>query len=324
MTFRTISTLKALSLAWGLITPRRRDDNQATTLTPFWCRGRILNKMSDQSQSEAEAYHSMVAGLASRWPALTLEMFNLTKPVESTPEPWPADWPIPLPPEPLVCGNGDLTIHLTGELLPNFPIDDYERKIGQASGQITLMINSPGGCADVGLRLYRALARKPARQITANVVGLCGSAATYGLMAAGERNILEGSTIFVHRNSSAVYGDADQLRKSADDLDAMLPEVRALYCRWCPPLLVARWLSGGDHLFDATQACAAGIGTDVIKADSPPILQGGELKPQPTAPPDDPDFEVKELARDLLWRVRALCKSKTSFEQVLAEFGGAK
>jgi len=165
---------------------------------------------------------------------------------------------------------GGLSIVVEGELLPDFPVEHYVEAIRKASGTISIRLNCPGGDLLAALEIHTALLAAGPDRVEILVAGLCGSAATVILAAGGDRRrILQGSKLWVHSPSDCCWGNAGELRRAADALEALLPKMRQIYGRICDRSLVEKWLDGSDHLFDAAAALSSGLGTEIVEPITP-------------------------------------------------------
>jgi len=93
---------------------------------------------------------------------------------------------------------------------------------------ITVYINSPGGDVTTGMALYNLLASKRDK-ITVEVLGIAASIASVIALAGKELVMDEGSYYMIHNPWSVAWGEADELRKTADVLDKMRGELINLY-----------------------------------------------------------------------------------------------
>ncbi len=165
--------------------------------------------------------------------------------------------------------GGGLCLTVDGEILNDFPVEDYTSAIRRARGVLTVRINSTGGDLKNALAVHDALLAAGADRVECLVVGAAGSAASVILAAADRRRVVAGSRLWVHRPTTIAWGDADQLRKVANELETMMPRMIEAYSRICNRSLVCQWLSGGDHFFDANEALRVGLATEV-EAMTPP------------------------------------------------------
>lgn len=88
----------------------------------------------------------------------------------------------------------------------------------QNVSEIAVYINSYGGEVAEGLAIYNALKRHKAK-ITTYCDGFAASIASVIFMAGDERIMNESSLLMIHNAWSVVEGNAEQLRKQADDLE---------------------------------------------------------------------------------------------------------
>lgn len=85
---------------------------------------------------------------------------------------------------------------------------------------IDVYINSYGGEVAEGLAIYNALKRQKAK-ITTHIDGFACSIASVIFMAGDERIMPDTSLLMIHNPWTWVKGNANDLRKQADDLDKM-------------------------------------------------------------------------------------------------------
>lgn len=83
---------------------------------------------------------------------------------------------------------------------------------------INLYVNSPGGSVFEGIAIHNMLKRHPARVI-AHVDALAASIASVIIMAADEIRMPGNSMLMIHNAWTFAIGNANELRKQADDLD---------------------------------------------------------------------------------------------------------
>lgn len=105
----------------------------------------------------------------------------------------------------------------------------FRDQLAEAGGKdIELHINSNGGDVMEANSIYSLLSQYDGK-ITAYVDGMCYSAAVLILMAADERIMAKGSTMLVHNAWTVAVGNANELRKAADDLDALMNANRQVF-----------------------------------------------------------------------------------------------
>jgi len=94
--------------------------------------------------------------------------------------------------------------------------------------EIMLRINSPGGDVMDGLTITNYLMQHPAH-ITVRVEGQAASIASVIMMAGDERIMGVGTTVFVHDPLTIAFGDAEDMRKIADELDTIRDGILEVY-----------------------------------------------------------------------------------------------
>lgn len=93
---------------------------------------------------------------------------------------------------------------------------------------INVCINSYGGEVAEGLAIYNALRNHPAT-VTTRCDGFACSAASVVFMAGDNRIMNEASLLMIHNAWTSARGNAEELRKQADDLDTISKTVAKAY-----------------------------------------------------------------------------------------------
>ena len=106
----------------------------------------------------------------------------------------------------------------------------FAQKLGEIpEGQtIELHINSDGGSVKEGVAIYNQLRQKSNRKVGI-VDGVAHSVAFLILQACDERKMCLGTTALIHNMWMYCCGNANQLRKYADDLDDMMEANRQVF-----------------------------------------------------------------------------------------------
>lgn len=94
--------------------------------------------------------------------------------------------------------------------------------------QINLFINSTGGEVFEGTAMANMLRRHPAK-VTAVIDGFACSIASVIAMAADEVHMPRNAMFMIHNMWTWAVGNADELRKMADDMDKMMEANRTIY-----------------------------------------------------------------------------------------------
>jgi ATP-dependent protease ClpP protease subunit len=98
---------------------------------------------------------------------------------------------------------------------------------------IELHINSLGGSVKEGVAIYNQLRQKKCKEIVAYVDGFAYSVASLILQAADRRIVGLGTSLLIHNAWLTVSGNAEDLRKAADDLDVLMESNRKVYLEKC-------------------------------------------------------------------------------------------
>lgn len=115
------------------------------------------------------------------------------------------------------------TIPISGVIGYDISANDIRDQLDAAKGDaVKCEISSPGGLAFAGIEIYNVL-KNYKGEISTHLMGLAGSAATYVAMAApAERRTAEANAVFaIHNAQGGACGDQNDLRKTADILDAL-------------------------------------------------------------------------------------------------------
>lgn len=102
-------------------------------------------------------------------------------------------------------------------------------KLG-ANDELTVRINSPGGNFFEGNAIHNYLRTIKAKVIV-RVDGVAASAASIVAMAGDRIEMPENAMLFIHNPWVVAAGDAQTMRKAADDLDQMRDSASATYLR---------------------------------------------------------------------------------------------
>lgn len=94
---------------------------------------------------------------------------------------------------------------------------------------IELHINSYGGSVKEGVAIYNQLKQKKCKEIVAYVDGFAYSIASVIMQAADRRIMGLGTSLLIHNMWLRVEGNAEDLRKAADDLDVLMESNRQIY-----------------------------------------------------------------------------------------------
>jgi len=196
--------------------------------------------------------------------------------------------------------------------------------------QLDARINSGGGYVFDGIAIYNAIARHPAHT-TMHIEGIAASIASVIPMAGDEIKIYEGTRMMIHKPWSFAMGDADDMRKEGDILDALQSDILDLYeARTGKERKdLTEWMDA-ETWFGAKEAVDKGFADEMVPAKRKAMARSAYLnfyqnKPQDIQPDDDlPDVrEFEQLLRDgeglsiaQAKRIAALSKKQFALREV--------
>lgn len=106
---------------------------------------------------------------------------------------------------------------------------DVKEVLDEVQGKdLNIYVNSGGGSVFGGMAIYNMLKRHQGKK-TVYVDGLAGSIASVIALAGDEVIIPATAYMMIHKPWSGVYGNADDMRKMADDLDRIQEGILNVY-----------------------------------------------------------------------------------------------
>lgn len=125
-----------------------------------------------------------------------------------------------------------------------------------ANGDVELYINSQGGDVFEAMQIYNALRRHSRNHsVSVYVDGLSASAASYLMFGGSELFVPKNATIMIHKPTTFVWGNADELRTSANALDVIQASIESIYTDNAKSISAVQirhlvdattWMSGSD------------------------------------------------------------------------------
>lgn len=94
--------------------------------------------------------------------------------------------------------------------------------------KLEVIINSPGGSIFEGLEMYHAI-KAYAGDSETIVAGVAASMASIVMLATKKTSIAKGSTVMIHNPLTFVYGNANDMRETAEVLDTIREELVSIY-----------------------------------------------------------------------------------------------
>jgi ATP-dependent Clp endopeptidase proteolytic subunit ClpP len=147
---------------------------------------------------------------------------------------------------------------------------DELKALPESVSTIDLHVNSPGGDVYEAIAIMNSLRQHPAKVVT-TVDGFAASSAGFIAVGASDELIVaENAEIMAHLPWSVMVGDANEMRKMADDLDRIGKNIASIFVaraggtldEWMAILTDETWWS-------AEEAVEAGIADRVLKSSKP-------------------------------------------------------
>lgn len=157
-------------------------------------------------------------------------------------------------------------ILIYGEIGWDVTASSVREQLERAEGEdVTVHIDSPGGDAYEGLAMMNALRLYPG-DITTRIEGMAASAASIVAAGAGGRvEILKHAEIMVHEAWVFTSGNADDMVKTAQDLERVSENIATVYAdRTGKTVEECRDIMRAETWFTAEEAVAFGLADEVI------------------------------------------------------------
>jgi ATP-dependent protease ClpP protease subunit len=137
---------------------------------------------------------------------------------------------------------------------------DFNDQLSGIDGPIDLFINSPGGEIFDGISIFNQLLRH--QDVSVFIDGIAASAASFIAQAAspGKLGMAKNAKMMVHNGQAFAAGDAAELRKMAELLDAETANIASIYAdRSGRPAGDFLTMMANESWLSATQACDEGL-----------------------------------------------------------------
>jgi ATP-dependent protease ClpP protease subunit len=206
----------------------------------------------------------------------------------------------------IVNEDGGLRVNIYDEIGPwGVNASDFVREfsaLDPGSKAVHVHINSPGGDVYDGLAIYQTLKASPAK-VTVHVDGLAASAASFIAMAGDEVIMGRNARMMIHDASTMIYGNAQDLRETAEWLDEESDNIADIYAQraggkatdWRGTMRAEKWYSANEAVaagladaIDGADAKMASVATSVFRTPDGPA--------QPVNQESDLDFDSIALA----------------------------
>lgn len=155
---------------------------------------------------------------------------------------------------------------------------DLAKEIGDLNGKaLTVRINSYGGEVAEGLAIYNLL-KSYEGEVTTICDGFACSAASVVFMAGTKRIMPRSSLLMIHNAWTWASGDADDLRKAADDLEKITqPSVEIYTSVSNLDADEIKAMMDAETWIDADEALGYGFATEISEETAMQSLEDGIL-----------------------------------------------
>lgn len=132
---------------------------------------------------------------------------------------------------------------------------------------IDVYINSYGGSVSQGFAIYNQLKNHPAK-VTTVCSGFACSIASIIFLAGDERIMQDASLLMIHNPFCMTMGNANELRKQADDLDKMAQVSVDIYCEVTGlDEKTIKDMMDKETWITSKEACELGFATNQVKEE---------------------------------------------------------
>lgn len=152
----------------------------------------------------------------------------------------------------------------------------FAQGLSQFSGDITMRINSPGGLVSEGIAIFN-LAIASGRKVNVHIDGIAGSIASVIAMAGDEIAIAENAFFFLHDPLNFSGGNAEELRRQADELDLIRPALVSAYMRHANDETKVKELMESESYVSASEALALGLASSITNVSAMAALHSGKM-----------------------------------------------
>jgi ATP-dependent protease ClpP protease subunit len=137
---------------------------------------------------------------------------------------------------------------------------EFNTQLDGIDGPIDLYLNSPGGEIFDGISIYNQLLRH--QDVSVYIDGIAASAASFIAQAAspGKLGMAKNAKMMIHNGQAFAAGDAGDLRKMAELLDAETANIASIYAdRTGRPAADFLAMMDSETWLSAQQACSEGL-----------------------------------------------------------------
>lgn len=141
------------------------------------------------------------------------------------------------------------------------------RQLREITGDVTVMINSPGGSYFEGASIYNLLRQHDGR-VTVKIIGLAASAASVIAMAGDEVLIGDLASIMIHNCWSIVIGDRNVLQHESESMGQLDAAMAGVYAARAgvDQAEAAEWMDN-ETWWTGSSAVEAGLADAILETD---------------------------------------------------------
>ena len=218
------------------------------------------------------------------------------------------------------------TLFLNGTIAENSWFDDdvtpklFRDELMAGSGDITVWLNSPGGCCVAAAQIYNMLMDYKG-SVTVKIDGIAASAASVIAMAGTKVLMSPVSTMFIHNPMTVALGNSDEMQKAIEMLQEVKESIINAY-------EIKTGLSRAklSRLMDAETWMDANKAVELGFADG--ILQREEQSSDVPAPTASMMYSRANVVNSLMEKIAAKCaiepKSGRSVEELKNQLNAIK
>jgi ATP-dependent protease ClpP protease subunit len=166
----------------------------------------------------------------------------------------------------LANGNAEISVFDEiggGGVTARMFLDDLNRAPGS---NVDLLINSPGGVLVEAVAMMTGMMIS-GKNITATVMGIAASAASYLMLGARKRVMPENTYQFLHKPGVAMSGNAHALRSTADHLDKTEASLISAYAKRTGRTSdEIKYLLEGNSYLSAQECLELGLCDEIVSA----------------------------------------------------------
>ena len=176
----------------------------------------------------------------------------------------------------VIPGRGQATILLYGDVGDGCAIDSRRvvselLAIAKQYDKIDVRINSNGGDVFSGIAIYNALKTSSA-DITIYIDGVAASIAAIVALCGKPLYMSPYAKLMLHSVSGGAYGNASQLRQTADTMESLETDLSRMIAGRCgmkPEDVAAQYFDEKDHWIDANDALQMKLIDGIYEMDTP-------------------------------------------------------